>query len=86
MAYYEEVSKEWPLIHYVLSDSLYRAFYANELKRMLQGPLSASAYQTKVGSYVDLVEPYADSPNFSENVRSLREFMSSRVSMLLALL
>jgi spore coat protein H len=83
-AYYEDVSEEWPLIHYVLSDSLYRAFYANEVKRILQGPLSASAYQATVDNYADLVEPYVDSPNFSEHVKSLREYMSSRISTLLS--
>lgn len=82
--YYEDVSNEWPLIHYVLKDSTYRAYYANELKRMLQGPLSASAFQAKVDSYAEKVEPYIDGTDFSSDVQRLRGLMSGRIIKLLS--
>lgn len=69
----------WPLIRYVMDDSVYKAEYVANMKEIIAGPASVTAFQAKVDKYGAQVAPYANTSSFSTDISTLRNYMATRI-------
>jgi len=79
--YESTTAAAWPLIRYLMDDSVYHAQYASIMRELISGPLAVSAFQAKVDHYGALVTPYIGVANttFNTELATLRDFMTSRL-------
>ncbi len=54
----DQVGSGWPLIRFLLDDSVYRQMYIDELQAALDGPFAGDKIQTRMEAYHDLIAPY----------------------------
>ncbi len=54
----DEISPSWPLIRFVLDDSVYAQLYRDELQAALDGPVAEAAVVSMMRTYHDLIAPY----------------------------
>lgn len=54
----DQVDNQWPLIRFLLDDSVYRAQYRVQLQAALDGPLETTALFQKMDAYHNLIAPY----------------------------
>jgi spore coat protein H len=61
-----EYDTNWPLIRFVLRDSVYLAAYKDELRAVLGGPFAQKTVVAMMRKYHDLVAPYVVGPDAVE--------------------
>lgn len=54
------VTRQWPLIAYILGDPSYAEAYKKDLRAVLDGAFAADALKAQMRSYHDLIAPYVD--------------------------
>ncbi len=58
----DEIGDEWPLIRYLLDDSVYRAIYREELLLALEGAFALEPVTTRMKAHHALIAPYVVGP------------------------
>ncbi len=53
-----EVSENWPLIRFLMDDSVYRDFYFQYVEAVVAGAFDVEAFQTRIQAEHDLIRPY----------------------------
>jgi hypothetical protein len=61
------VSKEWPLIKYILGDATYRQDYKACLQAVLDGAFATATLKAQMQADHDLIAPYLDGTLATEN-------------------
>jgi spore coat protein CotH len=87
-----EVGQEWPLIRYLMDDSVYRATYVSHVKTFIEGVSDVASIQARFQAEHDLIAPYVtgaegeqagytllDNPEeFDTALSSLLQFVADR--------
>jgi spore coat protein CotH len=53
-----EVGEQWPLIRYLMDDSVYRAAYIEHMRTFIEGTYDVAAIQARLQAEHDLIAPY----------------------------
>jgi hypothetical protein len=61
-----EIDTYWPLIQYILSDSVYRNAYKKKLKAVVNGPFAINKVTALMDKYHNLISPYIVGPKAVE--------------------
>ena len=61
-----EIDTYWPLIQYILSDSVYRQAYQQKLKGVMAGPFAEKKVYASMDRYHNLIAPYVVGPKAVE--------------------
>jgi spore coat protein CotH len=61
------ISRQWPLIEYLLADATYRASYQTYLRSLLDDAFAADTLKAQMQANHDLIAPYVDGTIAAEN-------------------
>lgn len=89
-----EVGEKWPLIRYLMDDSVYRAKYNQYVKEVVTGAFNPSAMQLKYSKYASLIKEFVvgengetadatyvtDSSSFDQAIETLKSHVTARES------
>ena len=59
----EEVSVDWPLIRYLMDDSIYQAKYVENVEAIIDGPFNPETISVRFQALHELIRPYVVGPN-----------------------
>ena len=60
------VNDDWPLIRYLLDDSVYRELYKDEVRAVLEGAFITQTVHEQMDRYHSLITPYVVGPEAIE--------------------
>lgn len=75
----KDVGANWPLIRFLLDDSVYFAHYVNFLSDFIDGPFTAEKIKAKTDRYGTLLSPYLAASSFNQAVQQLNNVVMQRV-------
>ena len=83
-----EVGSSWPLIRYLMVDSVYKAKYNKYLKEVITGAFNPSKLQDKYTKYAALIRDYVvgengetyvtNSASFDQAIETLKSHVTTR--------
>lgn len=57
------VTKDWPLIRFLMDDPVYQKAYWKHVRQFIDGPFSADSVKARMQADHDLIAPYLEDPN-----------------------